>query len=167
MPGYDAKVYAVFADPNAEFTVSFNTKGGTPVPAQQRVKYGKYATKPAQNPFLPGGFTIYSWHYNQNGFNFNEEPITKDIEIYARYTGDVALTAYDETNAKEKQGGLVQLCFEGSGNQLHDPDWAVTETQADDVRLLAKAFPADGYRFVKWTAGSAGKTDGKRYFFIF
>ena len=72
MPGYDAKVYAVFADHNAEFTVSFNTKGGTPVPAQQRVKYGKYATKPAQNPFLPGGFTFYSWHYNQNGFNFNE-----------------------------------------------------------------------------------------------
>lgn len=46
--------------PAGQFVVSFNTDGGTPVPANQTVTEGELATKPADNP-VKAGYTFEFW----------------------------------------------------------------------------------------------------------
>jgi uncharacterized repeat protein (TIGR02543 family) len=69
-----------------EFTVSFNSNGGSDVADQKVVESGK-ATKPA-NP-TKDGFTFVAWYKDNNTFanewNFATEVVTADVTLFAKW----------------------------------------------------------------------------------
>ena len=138
----------------SHLTVSFDTKGGSPVPPDQQVKYGKYAQKPAKNqePTLPG-YQFYGWYGDINAFEFAETPITADTTIYARYSGDVTLKTYDATNKQAKSGGKVALSPK-DGYWSTELDREVSSHQFDNQVMQATAQADEGFAFVKWTVGN-------------
>lgn len=72
------------ADPRV--TVSFDTRGGTPVPPAQVIQKGAVAVVPATNPALTG-YNFLGWFENDltaTPWNFGT-PINADMVIYARW----------------------------------------------------------------------------------
>lgn len=70
---------------NDYFNVAFETFGGTPIPRTQKIRNGSFAHQPKEAPTLDGS-TAVAW-YTQSGlkFNFDSNPITEDITLYAKY----------------------------------------------------------------------------------
>ncbi|MCL2556019.1 MAG: InlB B-repeat-containing protein [Firmicutes bacterium] len=67
------------------YTVTFNTHGGTPVPSIQTVAYGQKATKPNTEP-AKTGYDFVRWADSHNGekaFDFAATPIRKNTTIHA------------------------------------------------------------------------------------
>ena len=70
-----------------EYTVTFNSYGGTPVPPAQEVEYGLTATKP-DAPTLKG-YTFAFWYLgddeqNATAYDFNT-PVTENITLTAKW----------------------------------------------------------------------------------
>ena len=70
-----------------EYTVTFNSYGGTPVPPAQEVEYGLTATKP-DDPTLKG-YTFAFWYLgddeqNATAYDFNT-PVTENITLTAKW----------------------------------------------------------------------------------
>lgn len=76
-------------------TVTFDSKGGTPV-ASQTVEVGDVATKPTDP--TKEGFTFVQW-MDKNGaaFDFNNTIITEDITLYAKWEEDSGGTQESST----------------------------------------------------------------------
>ena len=69
-----------------EFTVSFNTDGGSSV-ASQPITYGEKATRPTTNP-TKSGYTFENWYTDdtyQTVFDFDNTVITGATTIYAHF----------------------------------------------------------------------------------
>ncbi|WEV73895.1 InlB B-repeat-containing protein [Bifidobacterium sp. ESL0798] len=82
---HDTTVYAKWrAD---QYTVHFDSNGGTPVPDQTGLTYGNHATKP-NDPTKPGydfdGWQIDDGNGNLVDFDFNT-PITGNITLHAKW----------------------------------------------------------------------------------
>ena len=78
-------LYAKWTAESGTFTVTFNSNGGTAVPAQT-VKAGEKAVKPA-NP-TKSGFTFSGWYSDATlttQYNFNSA-VTANITLYAKWT---------------------------------------------------------------------------------
>ncbi len=92
----DLFVYAQFiADPAAQYTVTFNSAGGSYV-EDQTVADGEYAAKPA-DPKLPGK-TFKFWSTDGTAaFDFSK-PITGNVALTAYYADDVAVQIYSLDN---------------------------------------------------------------------
>lgn len=73
----DTTVYAGWIPAN--YTVTFNTDGGSPVPAQT-VAYEDYATKPADP--TKAGYILKEWQLNGNPYMF-DIPVTENITLLA------------------------------------------------------------------------------------
>lgn len=67
---------------NPIYTVTFNTDGGSPVPAVQHVENGQKATQPT-NP-SKDTCTFQQWTLNGNAYNFNTA-VTGNITLVAEY----------------------------------------------------------------------------------
>ena len=67
------------------FTITFETKGGLPVPDPQVVKKGGFVEEPAVVPEKEG--TTFSGWYTSTGlkYNFKSTPVSKDMTLYAKY----------------------------------------------------------------------------------
>lgn len=71
-----------------EYKVTFDTKGGTPNPDQQNVKFQDKAIKPEDSK--KDGNEFQYWYYeNENGeevqYNF-DDPVTEDVHLIAKWT---------------------------------------------------------------------------------
>jgi uncharacterized repeat protein (TIGR02543 family) len=69
------------------YTVTFETLGGTPVPANQTVQHGQTAARPATDPTLTGR-SFVNWYTAETGgtvFNFNT-PILEATTVWARWS---------------------------------------------------------------------------------
>ncbi len=66
-----------------DITVRFDTDGGSPTPASQRLKSGEKVTKPSENP-VKEGYTFKTWAIAEGEYDFNQ-PVERDLIIYARY----------------------------------------------------------------------------------
>ncbi|MCQ2795295.1 MAG: InlB B-repeat-containing protein [Bacilli bacterium] len=72
------------------YTVSFDTAGGSFI-APQQVENGKTAIKPSQNPTKKEGDFSYhfdGWFKDNQEFVFDETPITEDVTIQAKWSGE-------------------------------------------------------------------------------
>ena len=68
-------------------TVTFNTGGGTPVPANQIIRRMGAATRPETDPVRPG-YVFVNWYTHATGgtvFNFATTAITQNMTLHARY----------------------------------------------------------------------------------
>ena len=84
----------------SQYTINFDSKGGTSIPSQRIYHYG-YATLPT-NP-TRGGYIFNGWYYNGFLYNFNT-PITKNITLSA---GWVVKTNYYTVTFNSDGGSSV------------------------------------------------------------
>ena len=140
-----------------DVTVTFDAKGGTPVPNEQHLRAGEKAGEPTsptkegweQAPgSLGGGFG--GWYTDEsytNEFDFST-PVENDITLYARWDGRIDVTAYDQTNDKALQGGTFSCSsvYESvTGMYQYGCPWI-----AEGSTVTLTATPDAGYRFVRW-----------------
>lgn len=86
MPAGGVLLYAVWTI--NEYTVSFNTQGGSAI-LPQTVTHGSYATQPTAP--TRDHYTFLGW-YSDAGFtmewDFATDPVTSDMTLYAKWDGD-------------------------------------------------------------------------------
>jgi len=85
MPASDVTVTATFKKAAVIYTVKFETNGGMPEPAEQKIEEGKKADKPADP--AKEGYKFVDWNTEAeciNRFDF-ATPISQNITLYARY----------------------------------------------------------------------------------
>jgi uncharacterized repeat protein (TIGR02543 family) len=83
----DAAIYAKWIQ---QFNVTFDTNGGSPVPAQQTVTQGGKVTRPSNNP-TQIGFVFDGWYSNDDfttEYDFDTE-IYSDTAIYAKWNESI------------------------------------------------------------------------------
>lgn len=120
------------------YTVTFDSNGGSSVESQQ-VRNGQTATSPV--PPVKDGYTFLKWYKDaalKNAYNFNNDPVTSDMTLYAKY-GDKMTAEFTVT---------FRTGFE---------DLSVVEATTVDGKLSAADVPAltkEGYTFVGWWLSS-------------
>ena len=83
-----------------KYNVTFDTDGGNPKPENQIVKYKEKATEPTTEP-TKDGYTFEYWYYINDKeekvrYNF-DEPVTEDIQLYAKWEKDITPTPSNPT----------------------------------------------------------------------
>lgn len=131
MPVDGLTLYAKWAAP--EYTVSFDSNGGTEVPSQT-VDYGKQVMRP-EAP-VREGFTFGGWIKGSSPFNFNTE-IYADTKLTARWLSDES----------------IEIVYDAGEHGSKPP--ADENKYADVSRARIQYSPNvdDGYRFVGWKCG--------------
>ncbi|MDR2039965.1 MAG: InlB B-repeat-containing protein [Bacteroidales bacterium] len=73
------------------YTVTFDTDGGDPVPAIQKIKSGSTVTAPATNPTKTGYAFMY-WYLKgaSSAYNF-QSPVNNDITLFARWQDETTV----------------------------------------------------------------------------
>ena len=113
MPASDVTVTATFKKAAVIYTVKFETNGGMPEPAEQKIEEGKKADKPADP--AKEGYKFVDWYTEAeciNRFDF-ATPISQNITLYARY---VPVETQIYTVTFDSNGGtdvLPQTVLEG------------------------------------------------------
>ena len=113
MPASDVTVTATFKKAAVIYNVKFETNGGMPEPAEQKVEEGKKVDKP-DNP-AKEGCKFVEWYTEAeciNRFDF-ATPISQNITLYARY---VPVETQTYTVTFDSNGGtdvLPQTVLEG------------------------------------------------------
>ena len=132
--------------PAVEYTVTFDTAGGSYIPAQTISEGGK-ATKPA-DPVLTG-YAFEGWYYNNAAYNF-DAVVTGNITISAKWTKLHTVT-FDTAGGSTieaitvKDGQIVQLPAQPERDGYKFLGWYLGDTQYDensavysDIKLTAK-----------------------------
>jgi uncharacterized repeat protein (TIGR02543 family) len=103
----DTTIYAKWLQ---QFTVTFNTDGGSPIPAQQTVTQGGKVTQPSNNP-TKIGFVFDGWYSSSSlttTYNFNNQ-IYSDTTIYAKWNESI----------------IAMVSVPGGSFQMGNPDTSV------------------------------------------
>ena len=133
-----------------KYTVTFDTDGGVPVPAQE-VSYGELAALPI--PPSKENFVFVGWYFGNQKWNFDVTTITSDITITAKWT---PVPTYTVTFSAHGAGQMLpQYVPQGKlANRPEDPDrpgfiflgwyygeklWNFdTDTVVENITLVAK-----------------------------
>ena len=76
----------IFGVANNGYTVSFDSRGGTDVPAQTDLMYGDHVTEP--EPPTREGYTFAGWYFDENcqrPFDFATVIVDGSTSLYARW----------------------------------------------------------------------------------
>ena len=120
----DLKLKAKWEEDALQYTVSFNSNGGSFVSSQKVKENGtaKVPTNPERS-----GYRFIRWIYNNTGYDFNT-PVTKDITLFAEWQ---ALEQYTVT-------------FDGGSS-------VAAQKLASGEKVVEVANPTkEGYSFVEW-----------------
>jgi uncharacterized repeat protein (TIGR02543 family) len=82
-----------YTDSEETYTLSFDSRGGSPVAPLQKVKLGATVTLP--DPPLRGGYVFQGWYSDNYTFQVpftSSTPVTKNIKVFATWTGDTVYT---------------------------------------------------------------------------
>ncbi len=107
-------VEVTFTQEVKEYTVTFDSNGGTEVPAE-KVQENQKATKPADP--TKEGYTFTGWYYDGSAFDF-DTPITKDM----------TLTAVWEKNAEPEPTPEPEPDADDKGGDASTPSTMTTST---------------------------------------
>ena len=77
-----------------EYTVTFNSYGGTPVPPAQEVEYGLTATEPATAP-TKTGYTFDGWYLGDEKYDFSDA-VEQNITLYANWKKNIYTVTYTD-----------------------------------------------------------------------
>ena len=129
---------------SAPRTVTFNARGGLPVPAQQTVAHGGLAAAPTPAPARTG-YTFGGWYadtskWSAAGWNFNA-PVTGNITLYAKWIAG-SVTTYTVTFA-HRNGNPATTSVVEKDSVAHCPVPNPTRT---------------GYTFVGWIVDTVQNT---------
>ena len=115
-----------------EFTVSFDSDGGTPV-ASQKVEKDKYAKEPDPAP-AKAGYTFVEWQLNGTKYEFSTTQVARDITLKAKWD--------------KKPGGKQEytVTFDSKGGTA-----VPSQTVEEGKNATKPAEPTKtGYTFVEW-----------------
>lgn len=76
----------LFGIMNNGYTVSYNSKGGSDVPAQNDVMYGDLLPKP--EPPTREGYVFQGWYLDENetqSWDFETNPVEQSMTLYAAW----------------------------------------------------------------------------------
>jgi uncharacterized repeat protein (TIGR02543 family) len=109
--------------PVVTYTVSFDTNGGTPVPASQTIADGGKVTEPAV--MAKNGYTFGGW-YKENTFstqwNFSSNTVTGNMTLYAKWADTSTVwTVKFETNGGSPVGDAMVLRSTSVNCPMPDP----------------------------------------------
>ena len=146
-------LYAKWTAESGTFTVTFNSNGGSAVPAQT-VKAGEKAVKPS-NP-TKSGCTFSGWYSDSTlttQYNFNSA-VTANVTLYAKWT----------TSSGGGGGGYVppstySVTYNGNGNTTGTaPSDSKSYKSGAEVTVLAadSAFVCDGKILSGWNTKADG-----------
>ena len=149
---------------NVKYTVSFNTSGGSSVESES-VQNGQKATKPSDP--TKEGFTFIGW-YKDSGFNtsfdFNNDIVTSDMTLYARYNVEIRVIPYSNSE-EETNGGRAKF----ASHQAY-PVSGDMKTGDEGKKETIQAKAEQHYEFAGWTVddpeGEIISTDSKYTFVI-
>ena len=118
------------------YTVTFNSKGGTPTPPEQTVKDGNKAIKPTDPTRENFNFVGWTKADNETGalWNFDTEMVSADMTLFARWSIVTHAVTFDSDG-----GSAVAVQNVAHGGKADQPD--------DPTR--------SGYEFDGWFNGSA------------
>ncbi len=126
-----------------EFTVNFNTNGGSNIKAIN-AKYGKKIYRP--NDPVKEGYVFSGWYTKDNGweeenpnqyiFDFEKEIITKNITLYAHWIES------SEVSKPEKQQKYITI---NSTGELNDATNTISEAGFNKENGVLTLFPYDNY----------------------
>ncbi|MDR1136209.1 MAG: S-layer homology domain-containing protein [Clostridiales Family XIII bacterium] len=88
-----------------QYKVSFDAKGGSPVPAEQTVSENGFAAKPDDPARMGNKFMGWFLGLDASAFDFETTPITADILLTAKWraTGTFPVTSSDNNNTPNTQ----------------------------------------------------------------
>ena len=140
MPSYDIDLYAKWEP--VTYTVTFDSNGGSEVPAVSGIEYGTSVIRP-DDP-TKAGYEFLGWTLDDKPFSFSSK-VHSDITLVAQWTTSKDYgVKYDLNGGKGKAPVDSTRYFEGSGAQVMDlPAGAVG--------------PKDTPVFLGWEADSDGE----------
>ena len=135
------------------YTVSFNSKGGTPTPQEQTVKKGNKVSKPADP--TRANYSLAGWAKADNEtsalWNFETETVTDDMTLFARWSlithtvtfdsdGGSAVPAQNVSNGGRatKPTDPTRNGYEFNGWFNGDLEWNFTTAITASITLKAK-----------------------------
>ena len=131
------------------YTVSFDAKGGSPVPETQKVPYGEKVNAPAAP--TKDGYDFEGW-YNKDGgakWEFAVNTVSSDVDLYAKWN----LKKYAVTFSVN--GGNGSLSAKLDGNNF------TTGGQVEHGKMLEfTATPNSEYEVDKWTVTGGELIEG-------
>ena len=120
-----------------EYTLSFNSNGGTSVPTQT-VEDGEKATKPSDPTKI--GYTFGGWYRNASltgdPWDFDNDAVEDDTTLYAKWTPKTYTITFNANG--------------GSGTMAPQ-----TVTFGADATLIANSFSIEYGRFLGWATGAS------------
>ena len=141
------------------YTVSFNTQGGSTVPAQT-VSHGEKATEPDPAPVL-AGHTLEGWYKEEactNLWDFDNDTVTENITLYAGWKEDEPGPGPEPTpvppSGSSGDGNMenaYRVLFNDGATTLS----VVTDLSAGDKLTKPEDPVKDGYTFAGWHKDSA------------
>jgi uncharacterized repeat protein (TIGR02543 family) len=107
-----------------EYTVTFNSNGGTPVSSIVNVEHGNPITVPtAPTRGVTGYYSFDDWYKDaalQNKWNFSSDTVTADITLFAKWT---PLMNIGDTGPG---GGMIFFVADGQGTMI--PGYSAANT---------------------------------------
>ncbi len=100
---------------NAQVTVSFDSDGGSEVPAQL-LAYSNLAKRPQTDP-VKEGFTFAGWYKNDSAFNFATTRVKEDITLKAKWNPAYINVIFDSAG-----GTFVKPQRIGYGKKVLEPE---------------------------------------------
>ena len=130
------------------YTVSFDAKGGSPVPETQKVPYGEKVNAPAAP--TKDGYDFEGW-YNKDGgakWEFAVNTVSSDVDLYAKWNLKKYAVIFSVN------GGNGSLSAKLDGNNF-------TGGQVDHGKILEfTATPNSEYEVDKWTVTGGELVEG-------
>lgn len=122
------------------YTVTFDTEGGSPIPATQKVEIGNIASPPSVNP-TKSGYTFMYWCLNGASVAYNfQTPVTGDITLCAKWKKDevTETTTFTIRNTNDWKNAINAIHSGGSKSYTLNIEGIVsvpptTEVNAGDL----------------------------------
>ena len=116
-----------------EYTITYNTNGGTATVSEQKVKFGEQLTQP-ENPTYKG-YTFIGWYIDEEAstpFDFNTTMPAKNITLIAKW-----------------QVNIYEIIFNSNGGQGTMNNQKLTYNKS--ANLDNNKFTRTGYTFAGWS----------------
>ena len=145
---------------NAQYTVSFNTDGGSTAPENQTIDYNNYVSAPT-NP-TKTGYDFLGWYNGSTKWNFATDKVTSNVTLTAHWKIQKTITIIEAPD-EIKNPDLISVTPQGEAfdnpvevRMKNDPavQQAITNAIKDKVTSDIKditVFPLDISLYIKGT----------------
>jgi uncharacterized repeat protein (TIGR02543 family) len=163
---------ALYAKWTRTYTLSFNTKGGEPIPAAQPLTGGSKATKPADP--AKDDYAFDGWYKDAEfatAWDFDTDTVSADVTLYAKWNKapqpvSVSVT-FDAATNSLKQSGAITLSKAAAGTAVVEALggfssylWILDDNEVkgtgEALTLNAAALEQGRHRLVLFVTDSSG-----------